>query len=519
VPLAVALLALAVCADQLTRPHSLHGIYGYDDGVYLGVSVRLVHGVLPYRDFAFAQPPGMALLLAPLAFLARWTGTRALVAEGRVLTAFVASTNVFLLARLVRHRGMAAMLAAGAILAFFPLAVAADKTVELEPYLVLFCVIGVGLMFVGGEVTDSRRRLLLAGLSFGLAGTFKVWAIMPIVVALACCAPRLRERGGPLLAGVTAGFVVPTLAFFVAAPERFIRDVVLIQLERSGASLASLPVGERLVFMTGVRGMPGILPSVHHAAEVAGFSGVLVVAAFALGRPRRPAPLEWFALGTAGAGILALLLVQNFYDHHTYYTAAFVSLVLALSLARLVETALRWHERWPGAVASRLLSLAPGVAVAVLVAGTAFGLRESWYLIRRPEPNFLLEGGDPARQIDRAVPAGACVVTDSPFLTIASDRFVSHGSRCPNTDDPFYEWLEIDHSHPPPSAGPYAQRLVDEWRRWFEVANYVVLTKRPYRVPWTPGLRSWFRAHFDLESTGADADVYRNKARFRVGRR
>jgi hypothetical protein len=57
------LVGLGICAYQLTLPHALAGVhgytgYGYDDGVYLTTAVRLVHGALPYRDYAFRTPTG-----------------------------------------------------------------------------------------------------------------------------------------------------------------------------------------------------------------------------------------------------------------------------------------------------------------------------------------------------------------------------------------------------------------------------------------------------------------------------
>ncbi len=46
------------CAFQLSRPGHLSGFTQYDDGVYFGNAVRLVHGAIAYRDFATVQPPG-----------------------------------------------------------------------------------------------------------------------------------------------------------------------------------------------------------------------------------------------------------------------------------------------------------------------------------------------------------------------------------------------------------------------------------------------------------------------------
>ncbi len=74
---------IAVCAAaaaflrfyQLTRPGYLLGVTEYDDGVQFGDAVRLVSGVIPYRDFVVMQPPGSIVLMAPVALLAKVTGS------------------------------------------------------------------------------------------------------------------------------------------------------------------------------------------------------------------------------------------------------------------------------------------------------------------------------------------------------------------------------------------------------------------------------------------------------------
>ncbi len=68
-------LALGLRMWQLSSPGHLTGVTEYDDGVYLGAALRLVHGVLPYRDFVLVQPPGLILIMTPVAALAKWTGT------------------------------------------------------------------------------------------------------------------------------------------------------------------------------------------------------------------------------------------------------------------------------------------------------------------------------------------------------------------------------------------------------------------------------------------------------------
>jgi hypothetical protein len=55
---ACAAAALFLRAYQLARPGYLFGVTEYDDGVLFGNALRLVSGVIPYRDFAVVQPPG-----------------------------------------------------------------------------------------------------------------------------------------------------------------------------------------------------------------------------------------------------------------------------------------------------------------------------------------------------------------------------------------------------------------------------------------------------------------------------
>ena len=49
----------------------------------LGTAIRLVHGVLPYRDYAFVHPPGIALLMTPAALVGRFVGTHDAMAVAR----------------------------------------------------------------------------------------------------------------------------------------------------------------------------------------------------------------------------------------------------------------------------------------------------------------------------------------------------------------------------------------------------------------------------------------------------
>jgi hypothetical protein len=501
VSLAVAGLALAACVDQLAQAHALLGSDEYDDGVYVGAALRLVHGAVPYRDFTFLHPPGMIVLLSPLAALARWTGTRDFMGEARVLTALVTSANAGLLAWMLRHRGTPAMLIAGGTLAVFPLAVAADHTVLLEPYLVLFCLLGATAMFARDNLA-SCQRLVWAGAAFGFAGAVKIWAIFPLAVALGCGLPHLRRGIRPLFLGAVAGFMLSSLPFFLLAPTDFVRDTIELQLGRARST--DWPPGPRLLNITGLDALPGLHATIDHALIVAVIYVLIVVCAYLA--PPWTSRLDWFALGSAFVTVAAILVAPDFVPHYAYFTAAFLALLLGVSSARLFRAASDWASSRD--IAAGRMAQAREIVVVFVAVVIAVAFAEGRRLIRDQPWRVTL--GDPGPPIAHVIPKGACVVTDEPAFTIIADRFVANSGKCPAMVDSYGEWLAADRKHPPPSPGPYNPELVSAWRSWFSAADYVVLTSQ-FRIPWTPELRSWFASHFELVSSES-ARVYRARS-------
>ena len=223
--LAATLLALAIRLYTLTRPGYLTGVTEYDDGVYLGGAIRLLQGSLPYHDFAFVQPPGILLLMAPVAVLGKISATTHAMAAARLLTVLASTACVPLAGSLVRYRGVLVTLVTCGLLAIYPDDIATAHTLILEPWLNLFCLLGVCIAFRRGRLASSQR-LLWAGVAIGFAGAVKYWAALPAVLLLAVClltgngwAGRVR-RAGTYTLGVIAGFVVPVLPFFAFAPRR-----------------------------------------------------------------------------------------------------------------------------------------------------------------------------------------------------------------------------------------------------------------------------------------------------------
>src|SRR6201986_1955491 len=162
-------LAIGLRLYQLTRPQYLLGVTEYDDGTDFGSAVLLIHGYLPYRDFIIVQPPGITLLMAPVAAVTKGLGTAWGMGVGRILTAVAGGAAAGLGGLLVRHRGLLAVLLTSGIIAVYPSSVQSAHTVLLEPWLVLFCLLGALAVFDGDRLA-GLRRLAWGGAAFGFAG-------------------------------------------------------------------------------------------------------------------------------------------------------------------------------------------------------------------------------------------------------------------------------------------------------------------------------------------------------------
>jgi hypothetical protein len=501
-PAAAFLLALGICLHQLSLPGVLHGVDEYDDGFYLGTVMRLVNGTLPYKDFVYPQPPGLPLLLAPLGLVGRIVGTRSLMADIRILTAFVTAANAGLVAFLLRRRGVVPALVAGVVLALFPMAVTADKTLMLEPYLLLFCLLGATVMFAGDQIAQ-RRRLLWAGVVFGFACTLKLWAVVPVAVALACCLPRWRRQVRPLFVGLLVGFLVPVAPFFLLAPRNFVRDLVAIQFLRHHTPTTT-SAADRLMYVTGIPGLPSIHATHTFAFTLAVLFGLFVLVAYVV--PLARTSFDWFVLATAILSVAAMFISPDFHPHYTYFPAVFVSLLLGVCcdrVARFVGSLSVRQFRWRPTLAP----VTAGVAVLVVALASIWGVAQEAHFLRL-DPTIITVG-DQGLAVEHVVPAGACTITDEPALTITADRFVPDRASCPNVVDTFSTWIAYDPNTLPPSSGPYNAKLVAAWKSWLGAADYAVLSDSPFRIPFSAQLIAWFNQNYRLISTSYGVQVFK----------
>ena len=491
----------------------LMSVTQYDDGPYFGSAVRLVHGALPYRDYAFVQPPGITELMSPAALESYLGGTAWALVIGRILTVCAGAAAVVLAGFLVRHRGALAVLLTGGIMAIYPAGAASARTVLLEPWLVLFCLAGAVAVFDGDRITASTRRLAWGGAAFGFAGAIKVWAIVPVLVIAVLCLPQVK-RAAVFAGGVAAGFLIPVLPFAIAAPGRFYDNVVVAQLARIGNRTAAWKrFNSMLGFPNKLLG-PGTVITLAIVVVV-----LVIVAQVAASRATRrpPAPLDWFGLVSAVL-IVAMFLWPPYYAaHYAAFLGPFLALSLALPVARLAAGIA--ERRQPAAMgtvgaaptaagaAGQAAPEAPAtpsarqatpwlaraglivIAVAVLAAAVAQAPPATRWTGRFDVPTVTL----------RVIPKGACVITDSAVYLLIANRFTSDVPGCPKMVDSLGVDLALGGGRRPGTGAGAVPAVAAAWQQAFGAAGWVLLTpKAGLRIPWTPTLLAYFHSHFRL---------------------
>jgi alpha-1,2-mannosyltransferase len=491
-------LAVAIRLYLLSRNGYLSGITEYDDGVYLGGTVSLLSGAVPYRDFAFVQPPGILLLMAPVALIAKATAISSAMAAARVATIAASCACVALTGVLVRHRGPLVTLVACGVLAVYPDDIMSAHTLLLEPWMNLLVLAGACLAFRAGQLAPPGR-LLGAGLLFGLAGAVKYWAVIPALgIAAVCLAtrwPATRARRNPawFAGGTAAGFLLPVLPFAAAAPVTFFRSTVTDQASRAGSAV---PEPLRLAHLTGLAdllndagrltlsGNDGTLFARGDVTAAATWAtawlpllaAALLAAALGLGYARartRPGldPLGAYALGTLAATVAAVLAYSAFFYHYADFTAPWLAIAAGYAAGGLL-----WRS------GRRTMA-----AVAALVALAACG--QAWELSGLH--------ASPVAADAALIRPGACVVTDEIALAIAANRFTAGRGGCPDVLDALAVTLVAGNGTSVQGGAAAIGAVTAQWKSVLSRARYVWLSSSSCRrIPWTPALRAWFGRTF-----------------------
>jgi alpha-1,2-mannosyltransferase len=370
----------------------LYAMGNYDDGVHYAVAMGLVHGLLPYRDFLFLHPPGIALLLAPFAELADLIGEPHAMLVARLCWIALGAVNAVLCGLVLAPLGRLAAVLSGLMYALFFGAIYAEHTVLLEPpaTTALLLALVITRALGGGEGRDTRHYVA-AGLLLGLSPALKIWGVLAVLVVAGGLAYRRNLRHGlTVLLSAAASCTVICLPFFLAAPGQMWTMVVADQVGRRRDTL-------------------------DEARRIDGMLGLSLWTS----QPR-------LHVGTAVVLVLALaaLVVCLIRPQLRLLAALLITHVL------LLVTTPMWFLHYAGAIAAPLvLVLGGGLAIALIKVGT---VRRSWLppavatlavvsvmLSALPLTQLRLGRtfpGPPAAEVVADLPG--CVVSDFPMALI-----------------------------------------------------------------------------------------------------
>lgn len=254
--IAVAAAALVTRTIPYLLPGQISGVREYDDGVMLGGAMALLSGQAPYADFVYLHPPGSLLLLLPSASTAAFLGEPGAMALARLLAVLAGVANTVLSALLLSNRGWVAVLVGGGLYATWPVVASTERTVLLEPILVLGLLIALLLV---------RRRtsfaVVGAAVTLGLATTVKVWAVVDIVI-IGIMVAVMMGRGMLLrfLAAASLTVTIICLPFFLRDPPAMSSQVVTAQLLRAGTPASIDNRVSTMSLTAGVHALDAVIP-------------------------------------------------------------------------------------------------------------------------------------------------------------------------------------------------------------------------------------------------------------------
>jgi hypothetical protein len=507
----VAIVALVAGYGQFALGYLAHRTW-YDDGVYMAAATRLGDGVVPYRDFVFLHPPGILLLLTPVAVLGRWVGTAPANEAARLLVMGAAMAGVMLFARVVRLRSDLALAVGLAVFALHPDAVLADQAIYLEPFLIVACLIGTALVFDGEQFADVHRRWWSGGVVFGVAALFKLWAVFPLLAIVVIGVVMRRWADVARLACAAAGtFAALCLPFLALAPSAFVRYVFVVQASRTdpGSAPVTSRVGNLLLLPSPILDLQSSIGS--SRVLVGGAVGlVLGIVTWSVVRTRQQplSTLEWYSFVSVGLVVAAFLVAGDYFAHYGAFAALFFGLVASGTIVRLTSVDANARAASTGGRAGPIVITAGLCFTVVLL--VAYGM----HILRVTTTEQTLSSAALDR-IAAVVPADRCVVTDNASILLMSGRFTADRPDCPRVVDSFGTDLAL-------SNGRFGrvirtEKLQQTWRGWLEQADLLVLNEPDLVAAanadgWNQRVERYARTHFSLVDRLGVVSIYQRRS-------
>jgi hypothetical protein len=362
-----------------------NGYWDYSDGVYAQSARELLHGLLPYRDFAAAQPP--LVYLAGVVLLAIHDGlasVRAGMAAADLLTGVLVAVCVW---RLTGRRWIA--IAAGLLSPLLPITL--HEHAQLTPE-----TLAAPLLLAGALLCARAGRAAAGGVALALAAAAKLAFAIPALAVALICRQRRQATAALVLAGVIFG-----LASIAAFGTGVWREAVLAQLQ---VGQASLRYAGGLIAQGAWSELPLVLPAA--CAVWLAWSG-------------RAQPLEPELMRTVSVAALSgPLLALSVFKRGSYIN---VLVVAEPPLLVLAAAGAAWCARW-----SKIATIPVGLLGTLLLA-------QSVSLIVHPANPLIAKR--PGAGSGLAYDAGPAAV----------NRTVNAARRCPPgraySGDPYYAFL------------------------------------------------------------------------------
>ena len=473
--LAIAAIGWLLRASPLIQAGAFGYPIDYDEGVYFASSALLLKGVLPYRDFVFAHPPGLLYFLSPVAWLGTVGDPAFGFAAARWLATLVGCANILLLGRLaMRWAGPVAAIVAAAVYATHPEAVPIERGPFLEPVLNLCC-LALAWVWLGRDGKEEGRRpswMLASGALCGLAISVKLLGALWLVACLAS-RPRQGSRGDWILLAAAAaatwfGLVAPLA---LTAPADFFRQVVSFHAHRPPDGDLETVVRLGAIFWRQGRLLESSL--------------FLYGLAFALARARDP--------GQRGERFFAsafLLIVAVFVSSPTYWSQYNAHLAVPESALAGYGAACLWRWAWRAAAKSRLVPVS-----ALLVVVPAWGARRAILTGRDRSPEQVAL----ARFVGRNVPPSAPLFAFEPSWSIGAGRLPDNGPETLRMVDSYATML-LDASRAGRRFASTAEAFRDPAsqvaiRRALAQSRFVIVGVRGH-AQMSPETLTWFQSRF-----------------------
>ncbi len=190
-----------------------------DGNLYLYAGHALVQGILPYRDYVFADPPMMPIILAFFEFV-----TRHAIDSYLLLPILLEALNALLLSELLK-RWKAKLYWLAPLLYLFSLPILRTSDhLQGSQLTVFFSLFGIFLW--------DKNKPLLSGISWVLGCLTKLYLVPAYAGFLLAIYLSKSKTIKKLLIGSVITTILVLLPFIFLSPHHFFQDVILFPLAR-----------------------------------------------------------------------------------------------------------------------------------------------------------------------------------------------------------------------------------------------------------------------------------------------